>query len=59
MLPTTQWKRKGKEKRKYDKKNHEEEEEEEDMWDPLIDYGRLEWQNTLQKLKKSLNVAYI
>jgi hypothetical protein len=58
MLPTTHWKRKGKEKEKMIKKNHEEEKEE-DMWDPLIDYGRLEWQNTLQKLKKSLNVAYI
>lgn len=28
------------------------------MWDPLLDKGRLEWQGTLQDLKKTLGVAY-
>lgn len=28
------------------------------VWDPLLDKGRLEWQGTLQDLKKTLRVAY-
>jgi hypothetical protein len=28
------------------------------VWDPLLDYGRLEWQCTLQDLEKNLDVAY-
>jgi hypothetical protein len=24
------------------------------MWDGLLDYGRLEWQHTLQKIKRKL-----
>jgi hypothetical protein len=28
------------------------------VWDSLLDYGRLQWQQTLQDLQKAPNVAY-
>ena len=34
------------------KKNHQV------VWDSLLDYGRLDWQHTLQDLNKTLDVAY-
>ena len=28
------------------------------VWDVVLEYGRIEWQDTLKNLQKSLNVAY-
>ena len=28
------------------------------VWDPLLAYGRFEWQHTLQDLEKTPNLAY-
>lgn len=28
------------------------------VWDSLVDYGRLDWQQTLSNLEKALDVAY-
>ena len=29
------------------------------MWDSLLDYGRLEWQQTLQDLEKAPDITYL